>query len=168
MQNQEEKGENSMIKEKTIRELVNRVASESGHLLPLNNEAVITYQDLIGHATEEENTELCNDPALNETWYRIYGVAYGTTAAIKWYLNHSNKIAEMQADLEYYKREAEAAKEKIDDAKKAAGVQKANAETLNSQLYECKRDMDGTLKALKAKDDEIIQLKARLYDLMQR
>lgn len=157
-----------MIKEKTIRELVNRVASESGHLLPLNNEAVITYQDLIGHATEEENTELCNDPALNETWYRIYGVAYGTTAAIKWYLNHSNKIAEMQADLEYYKREAEAAKEKIDDAKKAAGVQKANAETLNSQLYECKRDMDGTLKALKAKDDEIIQLKARLYDLMQR
>lgn len=156
-----------MVKEKTIRELCNRVARESGHLLDLHDESVTVYQDLIGHATEEENTELCNDPALNETWYRIYGVAYGTTAAIKWYLNHSHKIAEMQADLEYYKREAEAAKEKIDEAKKAAGVQKANAETLNSQLYECKRDMDGTLKELKAKDDEIIQLKARLYDLMQ-
>ncbi len=157
-----------IIKETTIRELVNRVARESGHILDLHDEAVVVYQDLIGHATEEENTELCNDPAVNETWYRIYGVAYGTTAAIKWYLNHSNKIAEMQCDLEEYKAKASKLEEDLGEAKKAVGVQKANAETLNSQLYECKRDMDGTLKALKKKDDEIIQLKAKLYDLMER
>lgn len=154
-----------MVKEKTIRELCNRVARESGHLLDLHDESVTVYQDLIGHATEEENTELCNDPALNETWYRIYGVAYGTTAAIKWYLNHSNKIAEMQFDLEEYKAKASKLEEELKDAKERAGAQKANAENLNSQLYECKRDMEGTLKALEEKDKEIVVLKARLYDL---
>lgn len=156
-----------MVKEKTIRELCNRVARESGHLLDLHDEAVTAYQDLIGHATEEENTELCNDPAVNETWYRIYGVAYGTTAAIKWYLNHSNKIAEMQCDLEEYKAKAAKLEEELKDAKERAGIQKANAETLNSQLYECKRDMEGTLKALEEKDKEIVVLKARLYDLLE-
>ena len=156
-----------MVKEKTIRELCNRVARESGHLLDLHDEAVTAYQDLIGHATEEENTELCNDPALNETWYRIYGVAYGTTAAIKWYLNHSNKIAEMQCDLEEYKAKAAKLEADLKDAKESAGIQKANAETLNGQLYECKRDMEGTLKALEEKDKEIVVLKARLYDLLE-
>lgn len=156
-----------MVKEKTIRELVNRVARESGHLLDLNDEAVVVYQDLIGHATEEENTELCNDPAVNETWYRIYGVAYGTTAAIKWYLNHSNKIADIQCDLEEYKAKAEKLEAELSEAKKAVEVQKANAETLNNQLYECKRDMEGTLKTIDIQEKEITRLKAKLYDLQE-
>lgn len=157
-----------MVKEKTIRELVNRVARESGHMLDLNDDAVVVYQDLIGHATEEENTELCNDPAVNETWYRIYGVAYGTTAAIKWYLNHSNKIAEMQCDLEEYKAMAEKKTEELKAAKDDSLTQFERAADAEKVIEEMKRDMEGTLKALKEKEEEIIQLKARLYDLMQR
>lgn len=157
-----------MVKEKTIRELCNRVARESGHILDLHDEAVTEYQDLIGHATEEENTELCNDPALNETWYRIYGVAYGTTAAIKWYLNHSNKIAEMQCDLEEYKAKVEKKTEELKAAHDDSLTQFERAANAENVIKEMKRDMDGTLKALKEKEEEIIQLKARLYDLMQR
>ena len=135
-----------IIKETNIRDLCNRVARESGHLLDLHDEAVTVYQDLIGHATEKENVELCNDPALMETWYRIYGVAYGTCAAIKWYLSHSNKVTEMIADKEYYENEAKVAMEKIDELRKQVGVQKANAETLTSQLYEIKSERKKLLK----------------------
>ena len=155
-----------MVKEKTIRDLCKRVASTHG--FDTDNESIVAYQDLIGHATEEENTELCNDPALNETWYRIYGVAYGTCAAIKWYLNHSNKVTEMVADKEYYENEAKAAMKKIDELKKQVEVQKGNAVTLNNQLYEIKRDMEGTVKELASKEKEIIELKAKMYDLMTK
>ncbi len=56
------------VKEKTIKELCRRVAAT--HMLDkLDDDTVVAYQDLIGHATMEENKELSNDPALMETFY---------------------------------------------------------------------------------------------------
>lgn len=154
-----------MVKEKTIRELVNRVARESGHLLDMNDDAVVIYQDLIGHASVEENRELANDQALNETFYRIYGVAYGTTAAIKFYLNNSDKIADMQCQMEEYKAAFDDKCKELKDTKEKLEIQTENAKTLNNQLYECKRDMDGTVQALEMVRRENMELKAKLYDL---
>ena len=164
-----------MVKEKTIRELVNRVARESGHLLDMNDDAVVVYQDLIGHATTEENQELANDPALNETFYRIYGVAYGTTASIKFYLNNSDKVAELQYQREEYKaafedkcKELETANERIKAREKEVDKLCENIEELKGRLAETKRDMEGTLKVLNDKDRLIMALKAKLYDMMQK
>lgn len=156
------------VTETSIRELCNRVASDPGHLLANDTDAITVYQDLIGHATEEENTELCNDPALNETWYRIYGVAYGTTAAIKWYLNHSNQIAEMKCDLEEYMEQLDNSRTMHKNSEERAKFWEDKSEEYKGQLEEAKRDMEGTVKELERRDKEIMELKAKLYDLMQK
>ena len=156
----------SMIKEKTIRELVNRVAAS--HVLDVNDGDRVKYQDLIGHATLEENAELANDPALNETFYWIYGAAYGTTAAIKFYLNNSNKIAELQADLEYNKDKVTRLEKDLEEQKQLAKTWEEEVKTESKKLAEARRDMDGTVQALEMVRKENIELKAKLYDLLQK
>ena len=151
--------------ETTIRDLVKRVARE--RRLDLNDEAIVQYQDLIGHATVEENQELANTPELMETFYWIYGAAYGTVAAIKFYLNNSDKIADLQCEKEEYKAKAEKTAKELETAR-------GSIKELEGQLKETKRDMDGTLKELDAykgvvntQDREIMKLKAKMYDLME-
>ena len=153
------------VTEKTIRELCNRVASNCAHLLPNDEEAIVVYQDLIGHATVEENRELANDPALMETFYRIYGVAFGTVAAIKFYMANSNKIAELNYDLDMAKQAAE----NLHDANKKLHeeIAEVNKElnAANGKINGYVRSLDSAHEMLDAKDQEIIALKAKLYDL---
>lgn len=153
------------ISETTIRELCNKIASNCAHLLVCDEDAVVIYQDLIGHATVEENRELANDPALMETFYRIYGVAYGTVAAIKFYMANSDKIAELNSDLDMAKQAAE----NLRDANKKlheeiAGVNK-ELNAANGNINGYVRSLDAAHEMLDAKDQEIIALKAKLYDL---
>lgn len=156
----------AVVKEKTIKELCRRVAAT--HMLDkLDDDTVVAYQDLIGHATMEENKELSNDSALMETFYWIYGAAYGTMAAIKFYMQNSNKVENILAERDTYKADYEGLKE----TKRLLGEQletaKKNSETLCDKLYEAKQEIDDTLKKLKTKDAEIVELKAKLYDAMQ-
>lgn len=151
--------------EQTIRELCKRVARE--RRLDISDEAIVQYQDLIGHATVEENQELSNTPELMETFYWIYGVAYGTVAAIKFYLNNSDKIADIQCDREEYKAKAKQLEDEL-------FVARGSIKEFEGQLKETKRDMDGTLQELNrykniidVKDKEIIRLKAQMFDLME-
>jgi len=100
----------AVVKEKTIKELCRRVAAT--HMLDkLDDDTVVAYQDLIGHATMEENKELSNDSALMETFYWIYGAAYGTVAAIKFYMQNSNKVENILAERDTYKADYEGLKE---------------------------------------------------------
>ena len=152
--------------EKTIRELCKRVAATNS--LDTGNDAIIAYQDLIGHATMEENQEISNTPELVESFYKVYGVAYGTCAAIKFYLNNSDKIADMQCDIEEYKAKAEKEHNDLVEARQYILE-------LEGRVKECKRDMDGTLKqielldgAISERDAEIVQLKAKLFDLITK
>lgn len=151
--------------EKNIKDLCKRVARD--RRLDLNDEAIVQYQDLIGHATVEENQELANTPELMETFYWIYGAAYGTVAAIKFYLNNSDKIADLQCEKEEYKAKAEKTAKELETAR-------GSIKELEGQLKECKRDMDGTVGQLeeqrrinKVQDEEITRLKAKLYDLQE-
>ena len=152
--------------EKTIRELCKRVAATNS--FDTGNDAVIAYQDLIGHATVEENQAISNTPELVESFYKVYGVAYGTCAAIKFYLNNSDKLADMQCDLEEAKAKAEKEHKDLVDARQYILE-------LEGKVKECKRDMDETLKemellngAITERDEEIVQLKAKLFDLITR
>lgn len=154
-----------MVKEKTIRELVNRVAAGTGY--DTDMESVCAYQDLLGHATIEENRELANDRALNEAFYRIYGVAYGTLAAIKFYMDNSNKVTDLKGELEDYKVSYEGKCKELQIAQERIEAQKEKIATLEGQIAECKRDMDGTLQNIQYRDDDIIRLKAKMYDLME-
>ena len=149
----------------SIRDLCKEIASEAGHLLVCDNDAICIYQDLIGHAAVEENIELANDPALMESFYRIYGVAYGTTAAIKYYLNNSDKILEMKADLDYNKDKIAQLDSQLETERKTVKFWNDKADEYREKLNESKQDMDGTIKALEMVRKENIELKAKLYDL---
>lgn len=157
----------AVVKEKTIKELCRRVAAT--HMLDkLDDDTVVAYQDLIGHATMEENKELSNDPALMETFYWIYGAAYGTVAAIKFYMQNSNKVENILAERDTYKADYEGLKETKRLLSEQLETAKKNSETLCDKLYEAKQEIDDTLEKLKTKDAEIVELKAKLYDLMNK
>ena len=156
------------VTETSIRELCNRVASDPGHLLANDNDAITVYQDLIGHATVEENKALANESALNETFYRIYGVAYGTVAAIKFYMQNSNKVYNLEAELDDYKEELERLRTMHKNSEERAKFWEDKSEEYKGQLEEAKRDMEGTVNELEKRDKEIMELKAKLYDLMQK
>ncbi len=153
------------ITDTNIRDLCKKIASNVAHLLVYDNDAIVIYQDLIGHATVEENKELANDPALMETFYRIYGVAYGTTAAIKFYLNNSDTIAELKADLEYYKDKVEQFNTQLETERKTAKCWRDKADELQEKLYKAEEDKEKTISSLETVRKETIELKAKLYDL---
>ena len=152
--------------EKTIRDLCKRVAA-TGMLDKLDNETVVQYQDLIGHATVQENSDIANTPELMESFYRIYGAAYGVTSAIKYYVDHSDKMIDLRYDLGEYKAISE---------KQADEIKKLNddlARVMN-ELSEAKQDIKTSLgetefqkTIVKVTEEENTRLKAELYDLMK-
>ena len=152
--------------EKTIRELCKRVAS-TRTLDKLTPEVIVQYQDLIGHASVEENRELSNTPELTETFYWIYGEAYGTIGAIKFYLENSNYVRNMKEKLEANELDIEDLKAINESIEKRAKYWEDIAVERKGQLEEAKRDMDGTMKRLEDSELVITALKAKIYDLME-
>lgn len=150
--------------EKTIRDLCKRVAHTHG--FDTDNESIVAYQDLIGHATQEENHDISNAPELMESFYQIYGAAYGTVAAIKFYLQNSDKMVAKENNYEIMKDALEEHKTMLDSARKAEDFWRNKAEEYKGMLAEAKRDMEGTEKRLKISDADMVTLKARLYDLL--
>lgn len=154
------------MKEKTIRDLCKRVASMNG--LEIDNESVIVYQDLIGHATLEENYELANDPALMESFYRIYGVAYGTIAAIKFYMTNSKKVIELNAELEYQKNKVDELNVMLKSSHKEEEFWRSKSDEYKEALKEKEATIKATTDALEAQVRENTELKARLYDMLEK
>lgn len=152
--------------EMTIRELCNEVARTGN--LKTDQESVVAYQDMIGHANTSELVELSNTMELVESFYRIYGEAYGTCAAIKFYMSASDKVTELRDDLELHKADAKKFYDEIQDLKEQLIAK-------DKVIKELNRDMDGTLigveelkSKLKKKDLEIMELKSLLYDAQQK
>lgn len=152
--------------EQTIRDLCKRVAATGG--FDTDNDSVIAYQDLIGHATMEENAELANEPALMESYYRIYGVAYGTIAAIKFYMQNSNKVIDMDYQLNEYKASFEAKCKELEFANEKIKAREKEVEKLCENMEELKGKISGYKASITERDREIMKLKAKLYDLMQK
>ena len=151
--------------EKTISELCKSLSRTN--FMDVSEEAIVEYQDLIGHASVEENRELANDPALMESFYRIYGVAYGTVAAIKFYMMNSEHVVQMKLENANLKNDLDESREMWDKATKSETFWRNKADEYKGKLAEAKRDMEGTEKSLLEKDAEIIALKARMYDMSE-
>lgn len=154
--------------EKTIREWCNEIVRRPGHGMETDMETVCLYQDAIGHSCEEELTEISNDRSINETFYRIYGVAYGTVEAIKFYMRHSDNVTRIIEE----KEEAENNLEKANKAVKEKEEVRAqtNAELIEAYRKEekAKHELYEAMQALEKAQQENIILKAKLYDLMAK
>lgn len=146
-------------------QLLKEVQGSCGHILNCSNESICEYQDMIGHSSEEQLTELANG-IYKETFYRVYGLAYGTCEALRFYVKHSEKINEILAKNSDLEADLEAEKFYREEDKKEI----MRLKSLCNQAAREKEENDKKLKKaeeeIKAQAEEIKELKAKLYDLI--
>lgn len=139
-------------------ELLKKVQATGG--LDLDQASICDYQDMIGHSSIEQLEELANGN-YKESFYRIYDAAYGTMETLRFYINHGEKIQAIIEECEYWQEQTKEAEEK------ARSNFQSFEKYLNLHSKEKARN-DGLKSVIKAKDQEIIELKAKLYDLMTK
>lgn len=145
--------------------LLNKVQATGG--LDVDETSICEYQDMIGHSTQDQLRELANG-SLKESFYRVYGHSYGTVEAIRFFTKNSDKLYdilgerdELKADLEDLKDELKAQKSKTEENWDKA--QKMHEAWMNE-----KAEKEQAQDDLKKAQEEIIRLKARLFDLMEK
>ena len=154
---------------KDLVKLINRTTATGG--MEVTDEAICDYQDMIGHSSIEQLHELANGKQ-KETFYRVYGVAYGTIAAIKFYCENSRKLAgiieehdEARLDAEEEAERQKEAAERWEARYNEQFARREDAEASGCRLI----DKNATLaKELEDARREIVELKAKLWDLTNK
>ena len=154
---------------KDLVKLINRTTATGG--MEVTDEAICDYQDMIGHSSIEQLHELANGKQ-KETFYRVYGVAYGTIAAIKFYCENSRKLAgiieehdEARLDAEEEAERQKEAAERWEARYNEQFARREEAEASGCRLI----DENATLaKELEDVRREIVELKAKLWDLTNK
>ena len=138
--------------------LLNRVQATGG--LDVDEKSICEYQDMIGHSTQEQLRELANGN-LKESFYRVYGHSYGTVEAIRFFTQNSNKMYDLLLERDGLKADLEIANKDID---KYMLESSKNYKAMIQERQEKEQAQDDLKKA----QEEIIRLKARLFDLMEK
>lgn len=138
--------------------LLNKVQATGG--LDVDEKSICDYQDMIGHSTQEQLRELANG-SLKESFYRVYGHSYGTVEAIRFFTQNSNKMYDLLLERDGLKADLEIANKDID---KYMLESSKNYKAMMQERQEKEQAQDDLKKA----QDEIIRLKARLFDLMEK
>lgn len=127
--------------------------------LDISNAAICDYQDMIAHSDEDQLSELANGN-LKESFYRVYGYAFGTVEAIRFHCKHGNKIQDMIYENSELKAEAEDLKAKLKSAQETA-------ENFREYWHDENQKTITQKMTIEKQEREIIELKAKLYDMMQ-
>lgn len=138
--------------------LLNRVQATGG--LDVDEKSICEYQDMIGHSTQDQLRELANGN-LKESFYRVYGHSYGTVEAIRFFTQNSNKMYDLLLERDGLKADLEIANKDID---KYMLESSKNYKAMIQERQEKEQAQDDLKKA----QEEIIRLKARLFDLMEK
>ena len=146
---------------KDYKDLVQTIKTiQSSHIMDCTEQAICDYQDMIGHSSIEQLEELANG-AFIDTFYKVYGLAYGTGEAIKFYCQHSDKIKSLKDDLEKTERESNRFQKMFNDIHEEH--QKTVQTCYETELKAHDLEVENTKL-----NKEIIKLKAKLYDLMTK
>lgn len=145
-----------------LEELLKEVRTTRG--LDTSIEFIVHVQDLIGHCCIEDLDRLSHE--YKQTFYWVYDEAEGIEETIKFFAEHSNFATKLQEDLS----EAEADRDKYqfllkEEEKKSLQYAKERneAEAKANKTEKALADLEAKNKVL---EDELITLKAKLYDLM--
>lgn len=148
---------------KTLEELIAEISATG--MIETTTEAAIHYQDLIGHSTTETLYNLANG-SQNQEFYKVYGIAYGTIAAIKCYMEYSQKQIDLRSDLDEVKAKLELSRETLLTLEKDYESMYETAEKHRQAWVKATEETKEAQKKIEAQAAEITQLKARLYDLI--
>lgn len=153
-----------MLKPKyeTLEELLKEV--QATRSLDTSIEFITHVQDLIGHSTESQLYELSKQ--YKTTFYWVYDEAEGIEATLRFFANYSKFSEDLQTQL----ADATADRDKFEFM---FNNMKETTEKTADELQDLKTRHETTLNELTAKQKEVddmkkqlIELKARLYDLM--
>lgn len=140
---------------------------QATHGIDTDIESINNYSDMIGHSSVDQLKELANG-VYKETFYRVYGLCYGTVEAIRFFTKNSDKIEailrsrdEAICDLEDMQDKLK----KADDETKRAWDKSLE---MRSAWEAEKTEKENIKKELEKANEEIIRLKAKLYDLMEK
>lgn len=147
-------------KYESLSELLRETASKPGHGLETDMESIFHYQDLIGHSTIEDLREHSNNEDLKEDFYRVYGLAYGTVAAIRYYVKNSEKIQDLLDRVDYLEADVADAEDKL----KEANEKYKNLAEDHVKLFSESERAKAENEKLR---EENIRLKARMFDMME-
>ena len=143
---------------------LNHIQSSRG--MDCSPEAICDYQDMIGHSSIEQLAELANSDILKEAFYKVYGEAYGTVEAIKFFCKNGQKIQDILATNADQTAEIDRLNFLLTEQKKDTEAQKKAREEIQSEyatLANQNMKQAAEIETLKAQMQE---LKAKLYDLM--
>lgn len=173
----------------TARDLVMEVRF---HGMSLKQEDIVRAQDIFGNSTIEELDDLANDIGRNnedgepdpkgtwsstrvptrDTFYSILFHIWNWEEATRFWNQHSNPDREqlvvaqiesktLRAEVKEKEKRIERYQQDLDLAQEAEAAAKERAK-------EYAYSLDDMKAALAAKDDEIVRLKAKLYDLLTK
>lgn len=150
---------------KDLLELVKKVQATGG--MDTDEKSVCDYQDMIGHSTDEQLRELANGD-YKHAFYRIYGCAYGTIGAIQFFTQHSDKLDQILRDRDEAICDRDEAHEELEKLKDKVAENFLKAQKAVDAMEEEKAARIKAENDLQAAQDEIIRLKARLFDMMEK
>ncbi len=148
---------------KELVELLN--ATQARRTLDCSTKAVCEYQDMIAHSDEDQLEELSRGP-LMESFYWVYGAAYGTYESIRFYHRHSQKYEAMQCKIADYEAEIEELEAENKALQEAAKKTEGRLNEAAAIAQKNRDELVATQKRAQGLERIIIELKAKLYDLM--
>ena len=122
-------------------------------------EKAIEYQDMIGHSNFEELQEAANDH--KGAFYKIYATAYGITETLKFFRQNDYQILQVLQERDTMEYERDNYKEQFE-------TRKADCLKLMDKLDETENENQRLTEENEKMKDEIIRLKARLFDYMNK
>lgn len=146
---------------KTARELLTDVAVRG---FSIREEDICRAQDIFGHSTIEELAELAHEH--RDRFYFVAFKIWGWETATEFWNEHSNPDREKMNRLKVRNVELEAELKKAEVATEANEELKAELLQKVNEIVQLKAKLSCEHEALEEKDQEIIRLKAKLYDMM--
>lgn len=145
--------------------LLKKVQTTGG--LDCDQASICDYQDMIGHSTADQLRELANG-VYSGAFYRVYGISYGTLESIKFYMQNSNKVYDILLERDNAVIDRDEALEKLENQKQKIADNFLKAQNAMDAAEEEKAARLKAEEDLKKAQAEIIELKAKLYDLITK
>lgn len=131
-----------------------------------NTEEIVKIQDLIGHTSVGDLEELSHN--YGETFYRVYDLAYGTREAIKYFFDNSKLCSELRENLANAEADRDKYQYLLEQEKKLSEKNCSDMLDVQAEVSKQRTENIELKMEIANLEAEMIQLKAKMYDLMNK
>lgn len=135
------------------------------HGLSTAQEDLNRVADIFGNSTVGALDLLANNVDWHETFYFVLSDIWNWREVVRFFNQHSNP---QMAELAELRKSSTGMKRQLDDLKARRETLEAALRTESTERLTAKREAEQLKAELHDRETEIMQLKARLYDLMTK